>query len=467
MKKIIFILSIIVSQVLCAQDESTIETQDLDSADFSFDSSTYFPFLSRDGVTAEVMTFWRLKRAILGWDESSRSQARDSLGMGELNNVTFNKVKVNGTIDDPTDLTTKGYVDGLLTGSGTGNVSTSGLTNNRLVTASGANTVNDDPNLTWESSVLGVVGTVDVTGSVDIDNNLNIGGLLSITTTGPVIQLQGGTDDLATIKLANDAREHRLQINGADGFQIRDFTESHTFFRYSGGVNSDLLLDPSGTGSVIADSDVNISGNLNGTNTRLNIDNPSTQNGGTHHIIQASSGSGTSNNSAVLTVKSGRGSSGGGTDILSVENNSTVIFRITASENIYSIPTYSGTVGGTNRDLFIDDNGKIGYVSSIRESKQNIVTLEKVDWISDLRPVSYNYRKKNDSGEYTDDYYEEIEYGLIAEEVVQVNPELVFYDILDDGTTKELRGVSYDKLIVPLLKKIQELELRIEVLENE
>ncbi|MEO9474118.1 MAG: tail fiber domain-containing protein [Cyclobacteriaceae bacterium] len=141
----------------------------------------------------------------------------------------------------------------------------------------------------------------------------------------------------------------------------------------------------------------------------------------------------------------------------------TAIFRVNTDGTILSSPTYSSTVGGTNRDLYIDNTGLIGYVSSIAASKTNIDSLQNVDWLLDLNPVEFNYRKKNSTGDYTDEYYDELEYGLIAEEVEQVNDELVFYDV-DSTGTQELRGVSYSKLVVPLLKLVQEQQAQIEAL---
>ena len=117
---------------------------------------------------------------------------------------------------------------------------------------------------------------------------------------------------------------------------------------------------------------------------------------------------------------------------------------------------YNSTVGGTNRDLYIDNTGLIGYVSSIRASKKNITTLDSASWLNKLSPVTFNYRKKDKEGNYTDDSYSELEYGLIAEEVEKVNPELVFYDV-DSTGKKLLRGVSYSKLIIPTLKEVQRL----------
>lgn len=134
-----------------------------------------------------------------------------------------------------------------------------------------------------------------------------------------------------------------------------------------------------------------------------------------------------------------------------------------ACSTLTSEAAYNNTVGGTNRDVFVDNTGLIGYVSSVRASKKNINSISDVSWLMELEPVTFNYRKKDAEGQFIDEAYSEIEYGLIAEDVEAVNKELCFYDETENGS--ELRGISYSKLIVPLLAKIQELEMRLNKLE--
>jgi hypothetical protein len=124
---------------------------------------------------------------------------------------------------------------------------------------------------------------------------------------------------------------------------------------------------------------------------------------------------------------------------------------------------YNNTVGATNRAVFVDNGGLIGYLASVRSSKKNISPIVDVSWLADLEPVTFNYRKKDADGKYTEETYAEKEYGLVAEQVEAVNKELCFYDETENGF--ELRGISYSKLIVPLLAKIQELETRLKKLE--
>jgi hypothetical protein len=147
-----------------------------------------------------------------------------------------------------------------------------------------------------------------------------------------------------------------------------------------------------------------------------------------------------------------------------VDGSGTDIFPLTATigvGNLVSPTVYSATVGGTNRDVFVDNTGLIGYVSSFRASKKNIAPLSNTDWIHKLNPVTFNYRVKDSTGKYTDSAYKEKEYGLVAEEVETVNPEMVFYDV--DSSGKHLRGVHYSKLIIPLLKEIQDQKKRIDL----
>jgi len=130
----------------------------------------------------------------------------------------------------------------------------------------------------------------------------------------------------------------------------------------------------------------------------------------------------------------------------------------TFSGTVTASTVYSTTVGATNRDLYIDNTGLMGYVSSIRAAKTNITPLTDTAWLDALTPVAFNYRKKDEDGAYTDEANTPLEYGLIAEEVEGVNAELVFYDETEDGLA--LRGVSYNKLMIPLLQRVQTLTAR-------
>lgn len=109
---------------------------------------------------------------------------------------------------------------------------------------------------------------------------------------------------------------------------------------------------------------------------------------------------------------------------------------------LYCMGAYAGTVGVTNRDLYVDNTGKIGYLSSSKRYKNNIKDMEDISWLYQLRPVNYIY--KNDSTNSK-------QYGLIAEEVEKLNPLFVSYN--PDGT---IETVNYSRFISPLVKAVQE-----------
>jgi hypothetical protein len=145
-------------------------------------------------------------------------------------------------------------------------------------------------------------------------------------------------------------------------------------------------------------------------------------------------------------------------------NSGTAYLTLTSSGNAVVPGVYSATVGGTNRDVYVDNTGLIGYVSSLRETKTDIQPITNAQWIYDLQPVSFYYRARDREGNLTDQRDGDLSYGLIAEDAEIVNSEICYYDIVNGE--KVLRGINYSKLIVPLLKEIQDLKRRIAELEN-
>ena len=118
--------------------------------------------------------------------------------------------------------------------------------------------------------------------------------------------------------------------------------------------------------------------------------------------------------------------------------------------------------GSTGRSAIIESSGALGYLVSTRESKTNIESIKSIDFINKLNPVQFNYRKKdNKKNIYTDEFYDNVTYGFIADEVEQVNKELVMYN--QDGS---LCGVEYNNMIAILTKAVQELKAEIDTLKN-
>jgi hypothetical protein len=135
-------------------------------------------------------------------------------------------------------------------------------------------------------------------------------------------------------------------------------------------------------------------------------------------------------------------------------------YSLRADNRVLFDDTYSIAVGGTNRALYIDNTGLVGTLSSTRESKANIAPIADADWLMSLEPVSYNRRERAEDGSYTGKIHETAEFGLIAEDVVTVRPEICAF------VKGEVAGINYEQLIAPMLKEIQKLRAEINALKE-
>ena len=92
--------------------------------------------------------------------------------------------------------------------------------------------------------------------------------------------------------------------------------------------------------------------------------------------------------------------------------------------------------------VLITGSGQLGVLLSSARYKQDIAPLgDQSDKLEQLRPVTFHYK---------DDSTGTLQYGLIAEEVAKVYPELVTRD--EDGA---IEGVRYDELTPLLLHALQ------------
>jgi hypothetical protein len=94
--------------------------------------------------------------------------------------------------------------------------------------------------------------------------------------------------------------------------------------------------------------------------------------------------------------------------------------------------------------VVIDSAGQLGTVSSSRRYKQDIVDMAaQSEGVFQLRPVTFHYKPEYAKGGSP------LQYGLIAEEVEKIFPELVQYD------NGQVNGVKYHELPIMLLNEVQ------------
>jgi polyhydroxyalkanoate synthesis regulator phasin len=112
------------------------------------------------------------------------------------------------------------------------------------------------------------------------------------------------------------------------------------------------------------------------------------------------------------------------------------------------------TVGANAVPVVIDSNGRLGTVVSSARFKKDIQDMNEASRkLLQLRPVTYRYKEADESGANP------IEYGLIAEEVAKVYPDLVAF-----GADGKIETVQYQKLTPMLLNEVKWLN---KMLENE
>lgn len=113
---------------------------------------------------------------------------------------------------------------------------------------------------------------------------------------------------------------------------------------------------------------------------------------------------------------------------------------------------YGGVIAGPN--VVISSGGRLGTTASSRRYKEEIRdVVNESDGLMHLRPVAFRYKRDVDPSGAT-------QYGLIAEEVAEIYPELVVYG--DDGRP---RSVRYDLVNALLLSEVQKQHRTIDELE--
>lgn len=126
------------------------------------------------------------------------------------------------------------------------------------------------------------------------------------------------------------------------------------------------------------------------------------------------------------------------------------VLRIGQGLSAAYIDAIVGT-GVSGSPVLVSAIGQLGVAVSSSKYKDNIKDIDPLvsSKILDLRPVTFNYKKS--------ELRNEIHYGLIAEEVEEIIPNLVIYD-----KNNEPQTVKYHELPVLLLAQIKLLSAEIE-----
>jgi hypothetical protein len=141
-----------------------------------------------------------------------------------------------------------------------------------------------------------------------------------------------------------------------------------------------------------------------------------------------------------------------------VNTDSNTIRIGTAGQQVSTyIAGITGIWVGSSSPVYVNANGQLGTVQSSRRYKEDIEDMGPAsDALMQLRPVQFRYKQAAPDGS------KPLQFGLIAEEVAQVYPELVVHD-----RNGQIESVQYQQLPAMLLNELQKQHRIIERQEQE
>jgi hypothetical protein len=144
---------------------------------------------------------------------------------------------------------------------------------------------------------------------------------------------------------------------------------------------------------------------------------------------------------------------------INAESNTIRVGDSAGTYNRFFVGAVRGvTTGAANAvSVLIDSNGQLGTVNSSRRYKEDIRDMgDASSGLMKLRPVVYRYTQPYADGS------KPIDYGLIAEEVEAIYPDLVAH--LADG---QVETVQYHKINAMLLNEVQKQHRQLEAQQAE
>jgi hypothetical protein len=142
----------------------------------------------------------------------------------------------------------------------------------------------------------------------------------------------------------------------------------------------------------------------------------------------------------------------------STGDNNTIRIGTIGNQTTFFAAGIYGVSGGNNEAIpvLVDSSGQLVTASSSRRFKEDIQDMGDASrGLMQLRPVTFRYKKPLADGS------QPIQYGLIAEEVAEIYPDLVAYSA--DG---QIETVKYQLLDPMLLNEVQRQQAEIRALQE-
>lgn len=132
--------------------------------------------------------------------------------------------------------------------------------------------------------------------------------------------------------------------------------------------------------------------------------------------------------------------------------NESDTIRIGQTQTSAYLAGVSGVTVASGVQVYIDGNGQLGTLTSSARFKEDVADMGGASSpVLQLHPVTFRYKAPYDDGSHR------LQYGLIAEEVAQVDPALVQFDSHGRAQT-----VRYHMVNMMLLNEVQRQEAELE-----
>ena len=193
-----------------------------------------------------------------------------------------------------------------------------------------------------------------------------------------------------------------------------------------------MEFNSTGLDNVAVGTDALSSNTTGGGNTAVGTDALEYSNGSSNVALGAFSG---------LNQTTGSGNVYVGADM----------FGVAGESNACYIASIFGQTSATGIPVLINSNNKLGTTTSSKRFKEKISPMERASgMLYALKPVTFRYKKEIDPSST-------LQFGLVAEEVEKVNPDLVVRD--KEGKPYSVR---YDQVNAMLLNEFLKAHCKIE-----
>ena len=269
---------------------------------------------------------------------------------------------------------------------------------------------------------------------------------------------------LSPMLQAQDMRNTAFGVHALEGIKSGGGNTAIGFRALESNTNGDsntatgllaLRSNVSGFGNTATGSrslDNNTTGNFNTANGIQALTNNTTGSGNTADGLRAleSNTSGTGN--TALGVDAGTHVTGGSYNTalgfaagsaVTTANNVIAIGNNVSGENVSNtcyIGNIFGATSASSTAVFVNSLGKLGTVVSSRRFKDEIQPMDKAsEGIFALKPVTFRYKEEIDPGRSP-------QFGLVAEDVEKVNPDLVVRD--GEGKVNTVRYEAVNAMLL-------------------